>query len=120
MTEPSSFHKPKYGAWAGAPNGMPPDSERCAQEVSDGWRVTQCSRKRGHGAERAYCRQHDPAAVKKREQARAEKYDEELQRLRVQWSAGAFLQALRLIAAGSPCAQEIAQATINEFERGPL
>lgn len=66
MTEwqPSIYHKKGYRP------------EQCAEPVStkDGWGYSQCSRNRGHGPEQAYCKQHDPAAVKARREANAAKY----------------------------------------------
>ncbi len=36
------------------------DYDKCCVEVSDspGWNWHQCSRKRGHGPDSAYCKQH--------------------------------------------------------------
>lgn len=51
----------RYGEWAGNPNGMPEDPTCCIKEVvpSDGrWIPYQCSRKRGHGPDGLYCKQH--------------------------------------------------------------
>jgi len=50
-----------YGTWAGNPDGRPEDPERCIEEVWSGPGGTiacQCSRKRGHGPEGLYCKQH--------------------------------------------------------------
>lgn len=65
--QPSSYHKKNYRP------------EQCAGSVStkDGWGYSQCSRKRGHGPEQAYCKQHDPDAVKAKREARAAKWREE-------------------------------------------
>ena len=74
MTEwqPSSYHKKVYGR----NNRISADPNLCAEEVAskDGWAYSQCSRKRGHGSEQAYCKQHDPDAVKARREANAAKY----------------------------------------------
>lgn len=74
MTEwqPSSYHKKGYGRYG---RGIS-DPNLCAEEVAskDGWAYSQCSRKRGHGSEQAYCKQHDPDAVKARREANAAKY----------------------------------------------
>lgn len=49
-----------YGQWAGNTRGTPEDTTRCAAEVwpSDGYVPRQCSRKRGHGKDGLFCRQH--------------------------------------------------------------
>ena len=49
---------------------MPKDQTRCVARVSDetGWHFRQCSRKRGHGPDGKYCKQHakrfEPKPVK--------------------------------------------------------
>ena len=50
----------KYGVWAGNPRGRPENTTRCIANVSDGtgWHWYQCSRKRGHGPDGLYCKQH--------------------------------------------------------------
>ena len=50
----------RYGKWAGNPQGEPEDPELCVAEVPNypAWAPRQCSRKRGHGPEGLYCRQH--------------------------------------------------------------
>lgn len=51
----------RYGEWAGNPNGVAEDKDRCAEEVwpLDSYLIpTQCSRKRGHGKDGLYCKQH--------------------------------------------------------------
>ena len=42
------------------PRGNREDVTRCISEVSDGthWHFLQCSRKRGHGPDGLYCKQH--------------------------------------------------------------
>lgn len=42
------------------PKGIPEDPERCIKDVHNwkGWHILQCSRKRGHGVEGLYCKQH--------------------------------------------------------------
>jgi hypothetical protein len=49
-----------YDSWAGNPKGIPEDVARCIEDVADytGWHIYQCSRKRGHGEDGLYCRQH--------------------------------------------------------------
>lgn len=50
-----------YGEWAGNPKGSKEDPERCITEVWPqyrGWIPGQCARKRGHGPDGEYCKQH--------------------------------------------------------------
>lgn len=51
----------RYRVWAGSPNGTRENKENCVQDVADGGRSVlshQCNRKRGHGPNGEYCRQH--------------------------------------------------------------
>jgi len=52
----------RYGKWAGNPDGHPEDKRRCIKEVFDcgfkGFIPRQCRRKRGHGPDGLYCKQH--------------------------------------------------------------
>ncbi len=52
--------KPRiYGRWAGNERGTKEDFDRCIKEVrGDGWISYQCLRKRGHGKDKLYCKQH--------------------------------------------------------------
>lgn len=59
-----------YNQWGGRPREE--DAARCIEYVWDGWRNHQCSRKRGHGPDRLYCKQHDPDAVAARRKAAME------------------------------------------------
>lgn len=59
------FGKPgqrRYGCWAGKPEGDREDLNCCAESVSgslmSGMISKQCSRKRGHGHNGEYCKQH--------------------------------------------------------------
>ena len=49
-----------YNQWAGNPKGIKEDIIRCIKEVAGfpGWHLYQCSRKRGHGKDGLYCKQH--------------------------------------------------------------
>jgi len=49
-----------YNKWAGNPKGTPEDPTRCIAFVAydGGWHFRQCSRKRGHGLNGEYCKQH--------------------------------------------------------------
>jgi len=50
----------RYGEWSGNPNGYPEDRRKCIEEVypEGQWHSRQCSRKRGHGPDGLYCKQH--------------------------------------------------------------
>ena len=53
--------KRRYGVWAGDPKGQPEDRARCIEEVwpqDRYWVPYQCQRKRGHGKNGLYCKQH--------------------------------------------------------------
>lgn len=71
MSDEEHYQK-GYGAWAGNPKGRGPDFTRCCQEVFSGTmrHFYQCGRKRGHGPGLAYCKQHDPEAVKAKREAK--------------------------------------------------
>ena len=51
-----------YGSWAGNPKGHPEDPERCIEKVYGPEYLDmighQCTRKRGHGKDGLYCKQH--------------------------------------------------------------
>ena len=48
-----------YDKWGGNPKGTPEDTTRCIKGVSDGrFHSYQCSRRRGHGPDGLYCKQH--------------------------------------------------------------
>jgi hypothetical protein len=51
----------RYGVWGGCPMGQAEDPTRCTEEVwsrENTWYPHQCSRKRGHGPDGLYCKQH--------------------------------------------------------------
>lgn len=48
----------RYGVWAGNPTGHKENSENCTEEVRHNWTYSQCSRKKGHGKDKLYCKQH--------------------------------------------------------------
>lgn len=50
----------RYGSWAGCPEGLPEETNRCIAEVQgpDGITFQQCYRPRGHGPRGDFCRQH--------------------------------------------------------------
>ena len=49
-----------YDLWTGNPKGIPEDKTQCVEAVYDStrWHQRQCSRKRGHGPNGEYCKQH--------------------------------------------------------------
>jgi hypothetical protein len=51
----------RYGVWNGCPQGEAEDLTRCIEEVwpITGWIPYQCCRKRGHGPDGLYCKQHN-------------------------------------------------------------
>ncbi len=53
-----------YDVWAGNPKGTLEDGARCIKTVWIRWHDHQCLRKRGHGPDGLYCKQH--AATKER------------------------------------------------------
>jgi hypothetical protein len=121
MTEQSSHYSTKYGAWAGYPSGHAPDLTRCCEKVfgslgSPGGK--QCSKPRGHGPDGAYCKQHDPAAVKARQVASSAKYDAQMNEARYGWNGRKFYAALVKIAEGHNDARGLAQEVVDEFKKG--
>ena len=51
----------RYGRSVGRPGGAPENPEQCIESVYHNvgfGRLYQCSRKRGHGPEGLYCKQH--------------------------------------------------------------
>ena len=56
------------------------EDQACCIEHVFGARCTshQCVRKRGHGPDGLYCKQHDPAAVTARRRASQERYNKQL------------------------------------------
>ena len=46
----------RYGTWAGSETAE--NKACCVVLVSQGWYTYQCSRKRGHGPDGLYCKQH--------------------------------------------------------------
>ena len=78
MTKKKHKGKRKYGAWAGNPNGIPEDTTRCIETVSEPGRGVlshQCGNKRGYGKDGLYCKIHDPEYVKAKRQAEQNKWE---------------------------------------------
>lgn len=120
LTRNNALYPKKYGAWAGSPEGVTPDYDRCCEEVwsRDRWsRASQCNRKRGHGPDGAYCAQHDPEVVKKRQAEASRRHDAEWQKRRYEFYGKGFYDALVKIADGHNDARGLAQETIDAFNR---
>ena len=119
----STLYKKQYGDWAGLPQGYKPDLTRCCVEVTSyvgRWpKQNQCNRKRGHGPDEAYCKQHDPAAKAARDALLAAKANERHQQWRIEMAGKRFLVVLRQIANGHNDPRTIAAEVIKDFpERG--
>lgn len=113
-------YKERYGAWAGNPQGRAPDLTRCCETVhrQGDWISTQCNRKRGYGPDKAYCKQHDPEAVKARREASEAKYNAEFNKRRYEWYGKTFFVALEQIANGHNAPRTLAREMIDEFMKG--
>jgi hypothetical protein len=50
----------RYGRWTGQPEGTAEKGNRCIVEVKPpgAWNSKQCSRLRGHGPDKLFCKQH--------------------------------------------------------------
>lgn len=120
MLTESSLYKSTYGAWAGRPDGHKPDYSRCCEEVGrDMGRWTsfgQCTRARGHGPDKAYCKQHDPDVAKaRREKVAADqkaKYYADMKRAH----GPSFLATLRKIADGHNDPRTLATEIVEAFD----
>ncbi len=115
----SSLHKEGYGRFSRAPA----DPNLCCMEVSSGgnWQhYRQCTRKRGHGREQAYCKQHDPEAVKARREVRNAKWraqsDERDRRWKLEAAAPRMLDALRQIRDGHNDPRALAEEALRGLE----
>ncbi len=75
-----------YGGWAGNPRGIAEDKTLCIQNVwGDFGHGHQCSRKRGHGKDGLYCKQHDPERVAAAEEKKDDELNEEMQKSEAVW-----------------------------------
>lgn len=121
MQQQSSLYKKAYGAWAGFPAGHAPNLDLCCEEISTNERWPkrhQCSRKRGHGPDGAYCKQHDPDAVKSRQSAADAKARAKWNEERYKIHGKTFFDALEKIANGHNDARGLAQEVIATFKDG--
>lgn len=116
-------HYPKaYGAWAGNPAGSTPNHDNCCFEVSRAhgrWTsFGQCTRKRGFGPDGAFCKTHDPEAVKARQEASHVAWRDKHNKERYSWNGRSFYNVLKQIADGHNDARGLAQDTIKAFHDG--
>jgi len=116
----SSLHSKKYGDWAGNPRGTPADPSRCCERAGGYGRGEiphQCSKKRGYGPEKAYCKQHDPASVKARRDAEAARYEKHMAGRRLEWAGPRLFAALCKIADGDNNPRETAAEAIKDMRK---
>lgn len=118
----SDLYQKSYGGWAGSPDGQRPDYTRCCIEVGRPLGRTtmfgQCLKPRGHGPDGAYCKIHDPDAVKARQAKQHSEYVTKHNKRREEWYGPEFLAALRKIAAGHNDPRALAAEVIATFEAG--
>lgn len=95
-----------YNRWSGNPNGHREDTTRCIMSVipserGGSWHAHQCNRKRGHGPDGLYCKQHDPAEEQRRRAAASARWEaQDAARMRPYRQRDAYRKALEDIAAG--------------------
>lgn len=121
MSERSPQYRETYGAWAGFPAGHPADYARCCEPVwtNERWsRQHQCNRKRGHGPDGAYCKQHDPVAARARRGAADARSTAQWNARRYEFHGRTFFDALLKIAEGHNDARGLAQEVIAKFKDG--
>lgn len=76
---PAKHSKPFLSCFPKKYGETEPDYKRCAWGVSDSlWSSKQCAESNGYGPHRAYCKRHDPYAVKKPIQFRQTFSEEDL------------------------------------------
>jgi len=118
----NKLYPKSYNPWAGNPEGVKPDFNRCCESVTPsrmgGWTSHQCGRKRGFGPDKAYCKQHDPEAVAARISASKAKWDAATAKKRYEWHGKKFFDVLKQIADGHNDARGLAQEIVFEFEKG--
>jgi len=99
----------------------PPDYTRCCEEVTHyigNWsHWDQCARKRGHGPDGAYCKQHDPEVVAKRNRETREREDARYQKLRLELAGPRFFAILEKIASGHNDPRTLAKEAIAPYRR---
>ena len=96
------------------------DHSRCciAVSVPGAWSCSkQCTRKNGHGTHGAYCKQHDPVAVKSKNEDRRRKWlaDSDAKRRKYVFD-GDCISAIYKIATGHNDPRGLAQSIIDKME----
>lgn len=117
----NSAYPKSYGAWAGDPAGNAPDFDHCCVGVwsNERWsRHSQCSKKRGYGPGKAYCKIHDPASVKARQEKAEADANAKWNSQRYSFHGRAFYSALEEIANGHNDARGLAAEVIAKFKAG--
>lgn len=107
-----------YGAWATNPEGYKPDLTRCCEAIwtKERWsRQLQCGRKRGHGPDQAFCKQHDPSVVSARKAEMKKRADAAWLARRYEIHGKSFFETLKKIADGHNDARGLAQEAIRSF-----
>ncbi len=119
MAQSNKLYRAKYGAWAGYPNGTKPGFTRCCESVTryvGRWpQHAQCSNKRGHGPDQAYCKTHDPARVAARKEESDKRYRAKVDKWRFEAYGKSFYDVLVQIADGHNDARSLAKETISKF-----
>ena len=119
----TSLHREKYGSWAGNQHGSPPLPGLCCVEVlppGRGMIFAQCGKARGFGLEGAYCKTHDPATIKAKQDAASAVYrakwaaDDRANLLRQ--SAPALIEVLQAIADGHTDPRTLAAETLASLD----
>lgn len=120
----NALYKEKYGIWAGHPHGYAPNFTFCCEEVGrelGRWTTYgQCSRKRGHGPDGAYCKTHDPEVVAKRRKDSESRGNDKYNASRYQFYGKSFYRTLKQIAGGHNDARGLAKEIIEKFHEGEL
>jgi len=114
----TSFHRERYGAWAGNQKGREPDPARCCENVySNGSMIShQCSRLRGFGPEEAYCHQHSPEAKAAQLQRSRERDVKRMVEWRIKMNGEWMLEVLKQIANGHSAPQALAREVVAIVE----
>lgn len=112
-------YKSRYGEWAGF-NGNPADLTRCCVEVAQPMGATthfhQCSRKRGYGPDKAFCKIHDPVAVEARNTKSDQEYRVKQYARMGELCGPKFLKILREIADGHNDPRTLAAEAVKDFD----
>jgi len=113
----ADHYKLRYGVWAGDKTGHAANYDRCCASLHDKYHPGgyQCTRKRGFGPDEAYCKQHDPEAVKSRAIAAQEKSDRQWRARRIELAGQRFFTVLKQIADGHNDPRTIAQEAIASY-----